>query len=104
MGEDGNFDGKVKIIESVDQALPILLDLNPAALLITGDHSTPAKMKAHSWHPVPFLLSSPEYALTDSQTIFGERACALGGLGTFPATETMSLALAHAGRLSKFGA
>ena len=104
MGEDGNFDGKVKIIESVDQALPILLDLNPAALLITGDHSTPAKMKAHSWHPVPFLLSSPEYALTDSQTIFGERACALGGLGTFPATETMSLALAHAGRISKFGA
>ncbi len=104
MGEDGNFDGKVKIIEDVDKALPMLLDLDPAALMITGDHSTPAKMKAHSWHPVPFLLSSPEYVLTDSQLTFGERACALGGLGTFSATETMSLALAHAGRLSKYGA
>lgn len=104
MGEDGNFDGKVKIIEGVDQALPALLKLGPAALIITGDHSTPAKMKAHSWHPVPLLLSSPEFALTDTQTVFGERACAQGGLGTFPATETMSIALAHAGRLTKFGA
>ncbi len=104
MGEDGNFDGKVKIIESVDAALPALLDLKPDVLMITGDHSTPARLKSHSWHPVPFLLWAPATCLPDAQTSFGERACAQGGLGTFLATEVMSEALAHTLRLNKFGA
>ena len=104
MGEDGNFEGKANIIEHVDQALAVLLDLQPDVLLITGDHSTPAKMKSHSWHPVPLLLHAPERALPDIQTQFGERACSQGGLGTLPATELMPIALAHAGRLAKFGA
>ncbi len=104
MGEDGDFEGKAKIIESVDAALPQLLDLKPDVLIITGDHSTPARMKSHSWHPVPLLLWAPATHLSDSQMQFGERACAQGGLGTFPALDTMSLALAHAGRLNKYGA
>ena len=104
MGEDGNFEGKVKIIESVDAALPDLLALKPDVLIITGDHSTPAKLKSHSWHPVPFLLWAPETAIPDGQTQFGERHCQRGGLGTFPALDTMPLALAHAERLNKYGA
>jgi 2,3-bisphosphoglycerate-independent phosphoglycerate mutase len=104
MGEDGNFDGKVKIIESVDQALPRLLELKPDVLVITGDHSTPAKLKSHSWHPVPWLLWAPESHMPDAQTRFGERACAQGGLGTFPATDTIPLMLGHALKLGKFGA
>jgi len=103
-GEDGNLEGKAKIIEEVDQALPILLDLNPDVLIVTGDHSTPSVLKSHSWHPVPFLLWAPKTHRTDLETSFTERNCARGGLGTFPAIETMSLALAHAGRLKKFGA
>jgi 2,3-bisphosphoglycerate-independent phosphoglycerate mutase len=103
-GEDGNLDAKAKIIEDVDQALPILLDLNPDVLIVTGDHSTPALLKSHSWHPVPFLLWAPKTQRTDLEKSFTERNCARGGLGTFPAVETMSLALAHAGRLQKFGA
>lgn len=103
-GEDGDFEGKAKVIESVDTALPALLDLKPDVLIITGDHSTPARMRSHSWHPVPFLLWAPALALPDTQTRFGERACAQGGLGTFPATQTMPLALAHAGKLIKYGA
>lgn len=103
-GEDGNFDGKVHIIEGVDEALPKLLELEPDVLIITGDHSTPAKMASHSWHPVPFLLWAPETALPDQQTQFGERACQQGALGTMPALDTMPLALAHAGRINKYGA
>ncbi len=103
-GEDGNFDAKVHVIETVDEALPGLLETNPDVLIITGDHSTPCKMKSHSWHPVPFLLWSPAAIRPDNQTCFGETACAQGALGTFPALHTMSLALAHAQRLTKFGA
>ncbi len=103
-GEDGNFDGKVKIIEGVDQALPELLQLKPDVLIITGDHSTPAKLKSHSWHPVPFLLWAPATVRPDSQSYFGERACSQGGLGNIFSINVMSLALAHANRLIKFGA
>ena len=104
MGEDGNFDGKVKIIEGVDAALPKLLELNPDVLILTGDHSTPAKMKSHSWHPVPFMIWAPETVIPDNQKHFGERYCQQGGLGTMPALNTMPLALAHANRLIKYGA
>lgn len=104
MGEDGDFEGKVKIIEAVDVALPTLLDLNPDVVCVTGDHSTPARLRAHSWHPVPTLIWAPATALPDNQTTFGERTCAQGGLGTFPATELMPLIMAYANRLAKYGA
>ncbi len=103
-GEDGNFDGKVDIIEQVDRALPTLLALNPATLIITGDHSTPATYKAHSWHPVPTLLYAPGTHMTDRAQAYGERECMGGGLGQFPAADLMPLALAHARRLTKYGA
>lgn len=103
-GEDGNFDAKVHLIEEVDQALPMLLDLKPDVVMITGDHSTPAKHRSHSWHPVPFLLWSPDSHMPDTAEAFGERACYNGALGQFPASDAMQLALAHAKRLDKYGA
>ncbi|MGH2525044.1 MAG: 2,3-bisphosphoglycerate-independent phosphoglycerate mutase, partial [Anaerolineales bacterium] len=103
-GEDGDFEGKVKVIEGVDEALPLLLDLKPDVLLVTGDHSTPAKLRSHSWHPVPLLLWAPATHMPDLATEFGERACISGGLGRFPAADLMPLALAHALRLERYGA
>lgn len=103
-GEDGDFSGKVKVIESVDAALSALLALKPDVLIITGDHSTPAKLRSHSWHPVPFLLWAPASIRPDTQTEFGERNCASGSLGNIPALDTMPLALAHAMRMNKYGA
>lgn len=103
-GEDGNQPAKAVVIEMVDEALPEMLALNPDVLIVTGDHSTPAKMRAHSWHPVPTLLWAPDTHLSDSAETFGERPAMLGGLGTFHATELMSLALGHAQRLNKYGA
>ena len=43
-GEDGDFDAKVKMIEELDSVVPEIAALNAAALVVTGDHSTPAKM------------------------------------------------------------
>jgi 2,3-bisphosphoglycerate-independent phosphoglycerate mutase len=103
-GEDGDFAGKSAIIESVDTALPALLEMKPDVLAITGDHSTPARLRTHSWHPVPFLLWAPATVRPDNQTSFGETACAQGGLATFHASDVMPLLMAHAGRLEKFGA
>ncbi|MFH1763988.1 MAG: 2,3-bisphosphoglycerate-independent phosphoglycerate mutase [Gemmatimonadota bacterium] len=101
-GEDGDFDGKVKAIESVDPLLPRIQGLRPEVLMVTGDHSTPATLKAHSWHPVPVLIASPWARPTGGR--FGEMDCLKGELGTFEGKHLMTLALAHAGRLAKFGA
>lgn len=103
-GEDGDFDAKVKVIEGVDAALPTLMAMNPDVVVVTGDHSTPATYKAHSWHPVPTLLWAPATHMTDRAQSFGERECMGGALGQFPATDLMPLALAHAKRIQKFGA
>jgi 2,3-bisphosphoglycerate-independent phosphoglycerate mutase len=102
-GEDGDFNRKVAVIEEVDRVIPELTRLQPDVFIVTGDHSTPALLKAHSWHPVPLLLQSPS-CRTDGAAEFSESACVLGGLGRFPATEILPLAMAHAMKLEKFGA
>jgi 2,3-bisphosphoglycerate-independent phosphoglycerate mutase len=103
-GEDGDFAGKAQVIETVDAALPRLLERSPEVLAITGDHSTPAALRTHSWHPVPLLLWAPGRARPDAETAFGERACARGGLGTLRGVDLMPLLMAHADRLEKYGA
>lgn len=102
-GEDGDFNAKVQRIEELDAAIPGILKLKPDVLIVTGDHSTPSRMKSHSWHPVPTLLWGNNVR-TDAETEFTERACVRGGLGQFEAKYLMSLAMAHAGRLGKYGA
>ena len=102
-GEDGDFARKAAIIEEVDGLVPSLLALKPDVLVVTGDHSTPWSLRAHSWHPVPILLHSA-YCRPDGLETFSERACAQGSLGVFPARHIMPLALAHGLRLQKFGA
>jgi 2,3-bisphosphoglycerate-independent phosphoglycerate mutase len=103
-GEDGNFAGKVEKIEALDAEVPKLRALNPDVLIVTGDHSTPSRMRSHSFHPVPTLLWAPATVRPDEVTTFGERPCLRGGLGQFLAKDLLPLALAHAGRLQKFGA
>jgi 2,3-bisphosphoglycerate-independent phosphoglycerate mutase len=102
-GEDGNFDAKVAVIEEVDQYLPQVLALKPDVLVVTGDHSTPAKMAGHSWHPLPLILHS-KYCLIDAVKKFDEVSCLGGAFGRMRSVDLMPLALANARRLSKFGA
>ncbi|MFW5689559.1 MAG: 2,3-bisphosphoglycerate-independent phosphoglycerate mutase [Spirochaetota bacterium] len=111
-GEDGAFVEKVQVIEEVDTALPDLLALGVDVICITGDHSTPAAMKAHSWHPVPALIWSRvgkdaggANIRPDEVRTFGERACMAGSLGPrFEGHALLPLAFAHAGCFDKFGA
>ena len=102
-GEDGDFDSKVGVIEEFDALVPEIMSLNPDVFVITGDHSTPSIMKAHSWHPVPILINSA-YPRHGSGSGFGENTCNSGSLGIIKSIEIMPLVLAHADRLKKFGA
>jgi len=102
-GEDGDFERKVKLIEEADKSIPVLTGLKPDVIVVTGDHSTPATLKGHSWHPLPIVLCS-EWCRRDRVGEFSESACISGGLGRFPATQIMPLAMAHALKLAKFSA
>jgi 2,3-bisphosphoglycerate-independent phosphoglycerate mutase len=102
-GEDGNFEAKVRRIEELDAIMPQITALEPTVLIVTGDHSTPSFLRSHSWHPVPTLLVS-NCCRSDGLTEFNERSTLRGGLGQFEAKYLMSLALANAGRLGKYGA
>ena len=102
-GEDGNFDAKVEAIESVDRALPALLAQKPDVLCVTGDHSTPVPARAHSWHPVPALIRAP-LAGADGEPRFHERAARGGSLGVIESRHLITVLLANAGRLDKYGA
>ncbi len=102
-GEDGNFEAKRDKIAEVDKFLPEILALNPDVLIITGDHSTPAIMSGHSWHPVPVVIKA-DHVLGQLCEHFSERQCMGGELGIFPTVELMPLGMSCAGRLNKFGA
>lgn len=103
-GEDGDWARKSRVIEAVDAALPPLIERSPSALVITGDHSTPALLKMHSFHPVPVMLWGHSARKDRWIEKFGESQCARGGLGHIRAVDILPLMLAHAGRLNKFGA
>lgn len=102
-GEDGDFEGKVKAIEEVDAEVPRILGLRPDVLCVTADHSTPSQLRGHSWHPVPFVLWGPRVGI-DGASRFDEDSARTGGYGHILCKDLMSLMLAAAGRLKKFGA
>jgi len=102
-GEDGNFKGKVKALEEIDRVIPSISKLKSDVLVVTGDHSTPALLKSHSWHPNPGLLYS-KYIRPDGIRRFTERQCQKGQLGRFQAVNVIPLMLANGLKLKKFGA
>jgi 2,3-bisphosphoglycerate-independent phosphoglycerate mutase len=102
-GEDGDRARKIAAIETLDAAMTDVLALGPDVVVVSGDHSTPSQLAAHSWHPVPTLLWAT-HAGRDETTQFGERWCARGLLGVRPTKDLMPVMLANAGRLTKYGA
>jgi 2,3-bisphosphoglycerate-independent phosphoglycerate mutase len=102
-GEDGDFAAKVQAIEELDGVVPRLLKLAPDVFAVTADHSTPCALAMHSWHPVPLLLNSP-YCRTGAARRFTEKECMSGALGLRPSTHLMPILLAHARKLTKYGA
>ncbi len=103
-GEDGDFARKAKVFEEADAKLKAAFEeLKPDVIAITGDHSTPAVMAAHSWHPVPVLIRSNGCRYGGAER-FTELEMGKGALGRIQALEIMPLLLAHAGKMKKYGA
>jgi 2,3-bisphosphoglycerate-independent phosphoglycerate mutase len=103
-GEDGDEERKARVIEAVDAEVPRLRALAPDVIVVTGDHSTPGPLAAHSWHPTPFLLHGP-WCEPDGMPTFDEVHCQRGRFGgAYPAVRLLRQALANAGKLEKFGA
>ena len=102
-GEDGDFDAKVRALETLDSHVPRILDLGFDVVVVTGDHSTPSILRSHSWHPVPFLIHS-NWCVAGATGSFTEKDAAAGMEGRLPACCLIPLALAHARRLEKYGA
>ena len=83
--------------------LPQILSLAPDVLGIVGDHSTPSKLKSHSWHPVPFLIHNGHGRFDPAQR-FTEGEALKGTLGLRRGTDVMPLLMANALKLNKYGA
>ena len=103
-GEDGDFQAKIRALEEFDTHVETLHAMQADVMIIAGDHSTPSVLAGHSWHTVPFLFHARHFVTIDSSEGFNEKACRRGTLGVFPAKEALSLAMAYAGRLTKYGA
>ena len=60
-GHDGEAKGKKNSVEEIDEFYfgPLLkkIDLEKVRIAVTGDHSTPCVLKAHSADSVPYLIS-----------------------------------------------
>jgi 2,3-bisphosphoglycerate-independent phosphoglycerate mutase len=103
-GEDGDRAAKIAAIERVDEAVPDLATaLEPGVIAVTGDHSTPSQMAAHSWHPVPVVVHGTRCGRDDTDR-FGERWCRTGGLGLRPSMQLLPILMANTGHLAKYGA
>ena len=90
-------------MEAFDPILGRLAQMPFEVIAVTGDHSTPSTLRAHSWHPVPVALRAPN-CRPDEVDRFTEAACLRGGLGLMPSTGLMPVVLANAGKLEKYGA
>lgn len=103
-GEDGDFERKCAAIEEIDRVVvPRLTELGPAVVAVTGDHATPTQLAAHSWHPVPVLMSGGT-APVDGVSRFDEASAASGWIGRRRSVELFPMVLAAAGRMNRYGA
>ncbi|MCD4739923.1 2,3-bisphosphoglycerate-independent phosphoglycerate mutase [archaeon] len=101
-GHDGKPEEKVETIESIDEMIGELLDLD-ALIAFTCDHSTPCNLKGHSGDPVPIAIAG-EGIRTDNVTHFDEIACAQGGLHRIRGSDLMPILLNILNLNEKYGA
>lgn len=101
-GHDGNYEGKVKIIQKIDKACKILKEID-CLKVITSDHSTPCSVRDHSADPAPLALTGEGVAV-DKVKKLDEQACAEGALHRIKGSSLINICLDLVNRAKKFGA
>ncbi|MFN3650340.1 MAG: 2,3-bisphosphoglycerate-independent phosphoglycerate mutase [Armatimonadota bacterium] len=104
-GHDCNPDGKVAIIEKIDQMVEqIVRAMNgKVIIMVTGDHSTPVTFGDHTGEPCPVLFWGPTVR-RDRVTEFGETASSQGGVGRIRGLDVVNILTSYMGVQEKFGA
>jgi len=104
-GHDGDFRTKVRVVESIDAMLGVMLkDIHEDVVVaLTCDHSTPVSVRDHSADPVPVSISGGG-ARVDGVKEFDEVSVASGALGRIRGMDLMPILLGLADRAKKFGA
>jgi 2,3-bisphosphoglycerate-independent phosphoglycerate mutase len=95
-GHDGNARGKKKNIEDIDRRFfgTLMQELNKmdAAIVVSGDHSTPCIKKGHSDDPVPLLVSGSRVK-QDGSARFTENYAKRGRLGLLMGANVLPTAI-----------
>ncbi len=103
-GHDGDFEGKLAVLERADEMMGVIRDGAPEAVIaVTGDHTTPCKAKEHTGDPVPLLIRAPG-AFADAVERFSELDAATGYLGRIRGNDILPTLVDLAGRSEKYGA
>jgi len=101
VSHDGDLNGKVKMIERIDKLVGELMK-SDIYLILTGDHSTPVGLKAHSADPVPVVIHGKGVRVDDVKK-FDEISCARGGLGHIRGLELMPIIVGFMGYAKMHG-
>ncbi|OIO35493.1 MAG: phosphoglycerate mutase [Candidatus Omnitrophica bacterium CG1_02_44_16] len=93
-GHDGDYNKKKASIEAIDKhffadLLPHL-KLKDCIIIVTADHSTPCRLKAHSADPAPLIVVGGNIK-PDGTLSFSEKACHEGSLGELLGKDLMGL-------------
>lgn len=93
-GHDGDAKLKKRVIEEVDSRFfkPLVDICSPDEyrFVVSGDHSTPCQLKAHSDDPVPLIISGKS---KDKTCRFTEREASKGSLGKLIGAEVLAKAI-----------
>jgi len=90
LGHDGKCKEKMEFIEKIDSKLKPIIKLKNTVIVITGDHSTPCRIKDHSADPVPLMIFCNK---NDQIKHFSEKDCGAGSLGRILGTDLMPILL-----------
>jgi 2,3-bisphosphoglycerate-independent phosphoglycerate mutase len=103
-GHDGDIQGKVKMIEKLDEMMGFIKDnIKGVCVAITADHSTPVSVRNHSGDPVPLVIYG-EGLRKDDILEFNEISCANGGLGRIRGKNLLPIIIDLVNKSKMYGA
>lgn len=103
-GHDGDAQGKVKMIEKLDEMLGYIKDnARGVCVAVTADHSTPILVGNHSGDPVPLVIFG-EGLRKDDIVEYDEKSCASGGLGRIRGKDLLPIIVDLVNKSKMYGA